>query len=492
MTNGARPEQDPIPSAKTNAYPMSDAIPRQRRRSWLASCGAAVLLATTLVAHAAQADDQKSGQPANSPPAPPQAADSQTTNSQAIPAHYLTPGPESWMLGDWGGLRKKLYDAGINLQLGYVSEIATNLRGGGETKWDYTDQWTFGSTFDLDRLVGIHDATFQVSFTSRDGNNLSKNANLGTLQQVQEVYGRGQTWRLTQFWYDQKYFNQILDWKVGRLGIGEDFAAFDCDFQNLTFCGGAPGNIVGDYIFNWPVSQWGTRAKIQLGSFGYFQVGIYDENPKYATSEDAITPRFYSDSSGVLIPVELAWLPTFGNGKLPGSYKFGFWGDNARAKDVVNDDNTVTADNPGVATDHVRGRFGGYINFRQQITHTDTGNPKGGLNLFLNAVFADDRTATTDRQVAVGGIYTGPFSFRPDDDIGFAAGTTHVNDRIANAEGNEGSDRQHSEYVFELFYTVRPVRGLQVRPNVQYIIDPGGTSHNNDAVVLGLKTAATF
>lgn len=425
----------------------------------------------------------------------PALADDQNSSSQskaAPPATYLTPGPESWMLGDWDGIRKRLYDAGINLELGYVSEIASNLRGGNGTKWDYTDQWTFGSTFDLNRLFGIHDSTFQVSFTSRDGNNLSKNADLGTLQQVQEVYGRGQTWRLTQFWYDQKYFDQVLDWKVGRLTIGEDFASFDCDFQNLTFCGSAPGNVVGDYIFNWPVSQWGTRAKLRLGSFGYVQIGLYDENPRYATSEDAITPRFYPDSTGALIPVELAWLPTFGEGKLPGSYKFGFWGDTSQVHDVVDEDGTVTADNPGVPADHVRGRFGGYINFRQQITHTGTGNPKGGLNLFLNAVFTDDRTATTDRQIAAGFIYTGPLSFRPDDDVGFAAGTTHVNDRIAEAEGDEGIGRQHSEYAFELYYTIRPIRGLQLRPNVQYILDPGGTAHNKDAVVLGLKTAATF
>ncbi|HVJ40782.1 MAG TPA: carbohydrate porin [Dongiaceae bacterium] len=460
--------------------------------------GTAITVATFLAAGMAHADDGASPAAATPTTTPTPANSTQTAagaapnDAKPVAMDKPAPGPESWMLGDWGGWRTRLQQKGIDLQLGYVSEIATNVRGGGEQKWDYTDQWTFGTTLDFDKLFGVHDAKFQVSFTSRDGNNLSKNANLGTLQQVQEVYGRGQTWRLTQFWYDQKYFDQVFDWKIGRLTIGEDFASFDCDFQNLTFCGSAPGNVVGDYIFNWPVSQWGTRAKVRLGSFGYAQIGFYDENPKYATSEDAIAPTFYSHSKGVLIPVELAWLPTFGNGKLPGSYKFGAWGDTARVPDVVDRDGTVTADNPGTDVNHVRGRYGGYINFQQQITHTDTGNPKGGLNLFLNAVFTDNRTATTDRQVAAGFIYTGPLSFRPDDDVALAVGTTHVNDRVANAQGNEGADRQHSEYAFELYYTVRPIAGLQLRPNVQYILDPGGTSHNRDAVVLGLKTAATF
>jgi carbohydrate-selective porin OprB len=70
---------------------------------------------------------------------------------------------------------------------------------------------------------------------------LSDDARLGTLQQVQEVFGRGQTLRLTQFWYDQKFIDGAIDWKIGRITFGEDFAAFSCDFQNLTLCGAQPG-----------------------------------------------------------------------------------------------------------------------------------------------------------------------------------------------------------------------------------------------------------
>jgi porin len=405
-----------------------------------------------------------------------------------------------WLLGDWGGHRTRLQQKGIDLQVGYTSETAANTRGGTDKKAAYTDQWTFGTTLDLDRLLGVHDARFQITITDRNGSNLSSEADLGTLQQVQEVFGRGQTWRLTQFWYDQKYFDGLLDWKAGRLGVGEDFASFACDFQNLTFCGSDPGNLVGNYIFNWPVSQWATRLKVAIEGFGYAQIGAYDVNPKYLNTdaEDALLPVFLSDSTGVLLPVEVAWLPEFANGTLPGSYKFGVWVDTSDATDVVNDLGTVAATNPGVPVDHDRGRFGGYINFEQQITRTATANPEGGLRLFLNAVFADDRTATTDRQIAGGFLYTGPFPSRPDDDVAFAVGTTHVNDRVADAQRLENSiglgptPVQHSEYVFELYYTLHPVSGLLFRPNLQYVRNPGGTTDNEDAVVMGLKIVANF
>ena len=125
-------------------------------------------------------------------------------------------------------------------------------------------------------------------------------------------------------------------------------------------------------------------------------------------------------------------------------------------------------------------------------------NPAGGLKAFFNAVMADRATAITDRQFAAGLTYTGPFSWRPNDDISFAAGATHVNNRIAqvemlqNALGLGPVGVQRTEYVFEWYYTAVPALGLLVRPNLQYVITPGGTSANKNAIVLGLKTLVSF
>ncbi|TCR79023.1 carbohydrate porin [Rhizobium sp. BK376] len=382
-----------------------------------------------------------------------------------------------WLFGDWGGARTRLKDSGIDFQFGYTGEFAYNATGGVESKSAYADQYTGGVTFDLDRLLGIHDAQFQVTLTQRTGNNLSAAAQLGTLQQVQEVYGRGQTIRLTQFWYDQKFADGLIDWKIGRVTFGEDFASFSCDFQNLTFCGSDPGNLVGNYIYNWPISQWATRVKVNLNDFGYFQTGVYDANPKYLSLQDQVLPVFFSDSTGAIIPVELGWLPTIGSSKLPGSYKFGAWYDTSTADDVAEDINGDPIALTGLPARQHHGRYGGYINFQQQVTDN--------LSLFLNVVMADKQTSTTDRQIAGGLVYTGLFESRPKDDIGFAAGTTHLNSRVSDSDDS-------SEYAFELYYTYRPRTGLLFRPNLQYVVHPGGTSQNDDVFALGLKTSANF
>jgi porin len=253
---------------------------------------------------------------------------------------------------------------------------------------------------------------------------------------------------------------------------------------------------VGNYIFNWPVSQWATRLKFNLQGFGYFQFGVFDANPNYLKVQQSALPVFYSGSTGLLIPAELGWLPKFGN--LQGSYKFGGWYDTSTAPDVVTDVNGNPAVLSGQPLLQSRGRYGAYVNFLQQVIRPSQANSAGALSLFFNATIADRRTATTDYQIAGGLTYTGPLQSRPEDDIGFAVGTTHVNSRIAFAEelqnlaGLGPVAVQGNEYSMELYYTYRPLAGLQVRPNIQYVIDPGGTSTNPNALVFGLKTVANF
>ena len=56
-------------------------------------------------------------------------------SAPAIPAARAQSALEGWlqqptMTGDWGGARKSLRDAGIDLQASFVAEFATNFHGG--------------------------------------------------------------------------------------------------------------------------------------------------------------------------------------------------------------------------------------------------------------------------------------------------------------------------------------------------------------------------
>jgi porin len=397
---------------------------------------------------------------------------------------------------DWDGFRSELRDNGFDFRIGYISETATNVRGGDKELWRYADQWTFSSALNLETLIGAKQAQFQITITDRNGRNLSNDAGLGALAEVQEIYGRGQTWHWTEFWYSQLYLNGSVDWKIGRFSEGNDFAAFSCEFMNLTFCGAAAGNIATSYWYNWPLGPWGTRLKTSFTHFGYVQLGVFEVNPNDLLTRNGLSLGGPSGFSGVVAPVEIGWLPTF-SAALGGSYKFGAWYNSATAPDVVKNTMGQWLQIAGGEPVMHKGEYGGYVNFQQRLTASATGATKGGLSVFLNATFVDRRTATIDNQVATGIFYNGAIGSRADDELGVAVGRTHVNSRvtameIASRMTPNVRGIQHSEYVGEVFYCIHTAEWLELRPNVQYIHRPGGNEQSRDAVVAGVKLSVNF
>jgi len=145
------------------------------------------------------------------------------------------------------------------------------------------------------------------------------------------------------------------------------------------------------------------------------------------------------------------------------------------------------------------GRYGGYILLQQQLPGTYKDGPDGpqatrGLSVFFNVTQTDRFTERLDNQIATGLFYVGPFASRPKDDLGLAFARTHVNSRAAEAEllATPTSERARSEYEAELYYSVNIRPWLIVRPNVQYVVDPGGYDNATNLVVLGIKSAITF
>lgn len=416
----------------------------------------------------------------------------------------LTVAPQSqaadspYLFGDWNGTRTRLAEEGISFDFGYGSEVAHNFTGGTKQITRYTDQWKLGTTLDLEKLWGWTGGTFQVMVTDRNGRNLGADANIGNNQLIQEVYGRGQTWHLTIFALDQKFFDGKLDWRIGRLPVGEDFASFSCDFQNLTFCGAAPGNIVGDYWVNWPTSQWATRIKLHTTDQTYVQIGAYQINPNYVNDRwarrNGWKPNFPGGTTGALIPLEFGWTPN-ANG-LPGSYKLGAWYNNAGGSDLYYDVNHEPMAITGGEALKRDSRYGGYLNFQQQVSGVAGGK---GTTVFFNATQADRNTSATDRQIAMGMEYKGPFD-RSNDMVGFAVGASHANSRLAEYQrlynelhpATPGLVKNGYEYVSELFYNWSPIPSINLRPNLQYILHPGGTRQNSNAFVFGLKTSVAF
>ena len=430
-----------------------------------------------------------------------------TTIAAALTLGLLAPGfalaadAGPYLFGDWNGQRTRLAEQGVSFDFGYTSELAHNSEGGTRALTRYSDQWVLGSALDLDRLWGWQGATFKATVTNRNGKNLSTDAGLGTFQQVQEVYGRGQTWRLTDLHLEQALLDGRVILKAGRMGIGADFAGFSCDFQNLSFCGSQPGNLVGSYWANWPVSVWAGVAKVNTSRDSYLQLGVYQVNPRYLDDGYAVRKGLHPNNphgtTGALIPVEFGWQPQTGPYRgLPGSYKVGAWYNTSDGDDVALDALRRPLGADSATALRRDGAYGAYVNLEQQVTGIAGGR---GATVFLNATQADKFTAATDRQIAVGMEYKGAFD-RPRDMIGVAIGATHANGRRATAQRRDAAAHPQGtvavahgyEYAAEVFYSWSPLPSVSIRPNLQYVKHPGASTWNHDAVVLGLKTSVAF
>jgi porin len=389
------------------------------------------------------------------------------------------------------GLRTMLQQDGIDLQANYLSEAAANVAGGEARLAREAGQLTVGARLDAERLFAVRGGALQVTFTWRRGRNLVSDAGLDTLGLVQANYGRGQTARITELWYEQTISAARMDVKLGRMPIGNDFASAPCDFMNLTFCGSPPGSVVNDYWYNWPVSQWGLRWRYR-GAHGYGQIGLYEANPR--DLDESLNIGRLTGATGVLIPVEAGFGSTLGANKLPGRYKMGAWYDSSDADDVFLDLNGLPRGITGLEAAKRHGRYGMYAQLRQQLTGQSDGETETGLSAFFHFTRADRRTSRVDSQITAGLTYMDPLRRGARDQVGFAIGRTHLNSR--STAYNRLAEPTHptldSEYPVELFFKYQVTSWLTVQPNVQYISCPGGYAHRQDVVIVGVRTTLSL
>ncbi|MEG5266621.1 carbohydrate porin [Pseudomonas sp. JDS28PS106] len=426
-----------------------------------------------------------------------------TGAAQAAPA-FDSDSP--WMLGDWGGKRTELSQQGFDFKLDYTSETAANLHGGydHDKATRYSDQTTLSAHLDLQKLLGWHDAEFQLALNNRNGDSLGNDRTgdprTGTISSSQEVWGRGSVTRLTQLWYQQKFFDQALSIKLGRFNEGEDFNTMPCDFQNLSLCGSQVGNYV-DTWYNWPISQWGMRVKYQLNPELFAQIGVFEQNPSNLENDNAFKLSG-SGTQGAVVPVELVWTPKIGG--LPGEYRAGYYYSSADSQDVYKDANGRSAALEGTSYRGSSSKHGMWLNFSQQVTSLASDQSRG-LSLFANGTLHDKKTNMVDNYVSLGMVYKGPFDARPQDALGLGVSRIHVNPayrKNANAQNHAAAvydyddpafmPLQDTEYNAELYYGIHAANWLTVRPNLQYVRHPGGVDRVDNALVAGLKLQLSF
>ena len=399
--------------------------------------------------------------------------------------HYLT--------GDWFGLRNTLYDWGIDITAGYTTEPAGNPIGGLEHGFTYLHNFGFGIQLDLEKILQISKASFLVTVSQRSGRGLTQD-DIGNAISVQQIFGGGQTYRLVQMRWDQRLFDDQLEFSLGRLTTTSDFfsSPFYCQFVTNGICGQptAPFFNMPDGITAYPAAYWGGLVQVRPTKETYAKVGVYDGDPSHG--DDRHGANFGFGDNGVLVVSEIGYKTNTGLLGMPCRYSFAGYYHTGDFPDVAEDafgTNLFLSGSPGRPHS---GQYGFYLIFEQMLFR-NARNPDTGLNGFVTFVVSPDEDKSVMPYYVNGGlIWEGVIPCRPHDklDLGFYSGV--FSDRLRAAQHEARLPGQTSETDIELNYQLQLTPYLYVRPNVQYVFKPNGQNTIRNALVLGAELGITF
>jgi porin len=399
------------------------------------------------------------------------------------------------MTGDWGGYRQRLFDAGIEVFLFYNSIFSGNVSGGFDPGHaTYVDDAYFGLKFDLQKLFGWEGGQFAISGVNRDGNDLTHKY-IGSIFSTQQMVG-GQRLFLYQFYLQQGWFNKQLTLKAGRFGASDDFNASPLYGYSLN--NGIDGdirNVLFDTRFSaYPFATWAAALFCDPTPEWNFKLGLFQVTPRMFENDDHGVNWSIGSRDGFTLIGQFGWAPEFhqssarSDGKntaaqpmkgMPGHYWFGFtyslWDFYPRFN--------------GGFEEH---SYGFYAHADQMIYQEIPGSDQGLVAFVASGYYPQQEISIVPFQVNFGLNYKGLFPTRGTDHTVLHFIYGDISSDYARATRRRGGALADSEKVIEFGHRFQLTKWSYIQPDLQWVIDPGGTGDIPNAVVIGAEMGVTF
>jgi len=400
--------------------------------------------------------------------------------------------PREHLFGDWLGARTWLEDRGVTPEITFVTDALGNPKGGLQQDFTATNNLGVDLLFDFQKLFGIPGGLFEFSFSERFGSSLTQD-DVGNVFSVQQIFPG--TYKIVDLAYRQRLFGDRLEVRLGRIAAGDDFmvSAYSCVFVQNGFC----GNPVGVF-FNapgmtaYPNATWGAVVKVKPTERSYVMGGVYNGDP--SVRDDSHHGAEFSIRGPVFAIGEVGYringLP--GDQGLPGNYKAGFWYDHSQYTDF-------TTVGPGQTPASSRGNWGIYGQFDQVLVRFGGNGSIRGLGITASVLVSPDQSVSQmpffgNAAVVVRGLLPP----RPRDVLGFGVVYGHFSTDLQDSQRRQQQvdpalGVQEHEIALELNWKFLLLEGaIFVQPDLQYILQPGGTGQIPDAFVAGLQAGVNF
>jgi porin len=387
-----------------------------------------------------------------------------------LAAAALQAPPSSWwdqptMIGDRGGVRPTLADAGVTTLLAFTGEVISNIDGGlkRDTGADLLLDWIIDA--DLNKAVGWTGGSARINPMWLAGDGIT--GDVGDVTIVSNITGRGGV-RMFEAWLQQSLFENAFSLRAGILAADQEFV--------LTTAGTLYYNSVfGGPVFLTPNVRWpmypvgapGARARIDFTKQLYFQAAVYDGDPgREEFNRTGIRVRL-GDEEGLFSIMETGL--TLGETH-PIILKAGAFVHSAEFEEHTS----------GLSKDRLHG---GYVVAEHRVV-------PGKVDAFLRLGIAQEDRAFVSLGLDCGINLTGLIPGRPADVLGIGFIYARISGDFARAQ----PDRPHWGYesVIEVTYKITFAPWLSVQPDVQVILHPGGSTALPDATVVGIRIDVLF
>jgi porin len=395
---------------------------------------------------------------------------------------FLSPKSRT-LTGDWGGVRTKLEDDGIDISCILTTSYLQNFRGGLETHNAdaFSGDVRLNLQLDLDKMGLIPDAFFFIR--AKAGWNEGLRHEVGTLGPIHWVVAGGdEEFWIDKWWYGQRFLDDRLEFRVGKLLTPVDL-----------FDAAAYAKLPWDQFLNANLNRspniphrkaLGAYMKIKFCDWAYFHMAGVDADQTDSHLFADVERTFHGPANFIGL-WEFVITPKFKTtkGHLPGNYRFGLWYDGRTKRRIRDELGGALA--PRWRNDDT----GWYLTF-DQLVWKKNNDPKDkqGLGAFFRYSFAHPETNQVNHFWSIGAQYEGLFSGRDKDVLAFGVAQSIMSKTLRH-EINDLADR---ETIYELYYAYHLTPWCVVSPDLQFITNPGGNKDARDAIVGGVRVKISF
>lgn len=358
-------------------------------------------------------------------------------------------------LSSWGGLRDRLEDRGVAVEFLYTGD-ASSVVSSDSVGDDAFERGLLELTLSYytSPTLGLDGGTVLASFQWAHGGDPSEGLNV--LQPLSGIDSERRL-QLGRVWYEQEFESTKTHVRAGKIDANSLFAFVDSGAQFLHSSMGFSPTIF--LMPSYPDAAFGVTLVQSFGLLGV-RAGAFDGSfaRGVGTGEHGLGPLLDGGSDYFFVGETDA---TWSTGRLA----LGAWRSTSELPrfDGGSEDGTD-----------------GYYGTAEQRIWASTGIEPDRLDAFLQFGHADREVSIFEDHLGLGLAWSSPAGYRqPSAGIGIS--------RASLSRAEDSGFSASSETAVELYYGFEPFRWVRLKPDLQWVKNPGGDASRPDLWVATIR-----